>query len=205
MRRSLLPHVKYYVLWENRKKGGTQVASHLGGVIMWPLIALPPAPIDPSDAWQTQLALIDLEGLVFHHAPSVAPAVSATANIPLAPNAPAEKNRNNINDKAGGRSCTTRRLDRNMPVSLMENMSWFEKHQVTATKAGIKLNFRGPVFNVNWECNELPSMCSRTEKRKMEVKRFRGTVYSLETVKRQWMSGPKAAMSAPYIPFISQP
>lgn len=44
---------------------------------MGALIAFPSATIDPSDAWQTKLALIDLEGLVFHHAPSVSPASRA--------------------------------------------------------------------------------------------------------------------------------
>lgn len=37
---------------------------------MGALVAFPAASIDPGDARQTQLALVDLEGLVFHHAPS---------------------------------------------------------------------------------------------------------------------------------------
>lgn len=70
---------------------GASTHAHLGGVIMGTLVAFPSAAVGPSDTRQTQLALIDLEGLVFHHAPSVSPAGKATANIPLASNDPAGK------------------------------------------------------------------------------------------------------------------
>lgn len=49
---------------------------------MGALVAFPAASVDPGDARQTQLALIDLEGLVFHHAPSSQSRLQS-ANIPL--------------------------------------------------------------------------------------------------------------------------
>lgn len=55
---------------------------YLGGVVVGALVALPAASVDPGDARQTQLALIDLEGLVFHHAPSSQSCLQS-ANIPL--------------------------------------------------------------------------------------------------------------------------
>lgn len=56
--------------------------SYLGGVVVGTLVAFPAASVDPGDARQTQLALIDLEGLVFHHAPSSQSCLQS-ANIPL--------------------------------------------------------------------------------------------------------------------------
>lgn len=63
--------------WCSSSTKRVSIPTHLGGVIMGTLIAFPAATVDPSDTWQTQLALIDLEGLVFHHAPSVSPASRA--------------------------------------------------------------------------------------------------------------------------------
>lgn len=63
---------------------------------MGTLVAFPSAAVGPGDTRQTQLALIDLEGLVFHHAPSVSPAVKATANIPLVSNDPAGKGKREV-------------------------------------------------------------------------------------------------------------
>lgn len=50
-----------------------RLGTHLGSVIMWPLIAFPAASVDPRQTWQTELPLIDLQRLVLHHAPSVCP------------------------------------------------------------------------------------------------------------------------------------
>lgn len=41
-----------------------------GAVVLGTLVAFPAATIDPSDKGQEELLLIDLQGLVFHHAPS---------------------------------------------------------------------------------------------------------------------------------------
>lgn len=41
--------------------------SYLGGVIVGALVAFPAAAVDPGDTRQTQLALVDLQGLVFDH------------------------------------------------------------------------------------------------------------------------------------------
>lgn len=57
-------------------------SSYLGGVVVGALVAFPAASVDPGDARQTQLALIDLQGLVFHHAPSRQSRLQS-ANIPL--------------------------------------------------------------------------------------------------------------------------
>lgn len=65
------------------EKGPNTCSPYLGGVIMGALITFPAAAVDPGDARQTQLALIDLEGLVFDHAPSVSPAsTSQTSHGP---------------------------------------------------------------------------------------------------------------------------
>lgn len=61
-----------------------------GAVVLGTLVAFPAATIDPSDKGHEELLLIDLQGLVFHHAPS-ASTLRQSDSIPQAARNPEKR------------------------------------------------------------------------------------------------------------------
>lgn len=57
-------------LFNNNAERDLRHLTYPGAVVLGTLVAFPAATIDPSDKGEEELLLIDLQGLVFHHAPS---------------------------------------------------------------------------------------------------------------------------------------
>lgn len=94
-----------------------------GAVVLGALVAFPAATIDPSDKGHEELLLIDLQGLVFHHAPS-ASTLRQSDSIPQAARNPEKRSAFKEDSGCIGANTTATACDITLRRYICHNTQW---------------------------------------------------------------------------------